>query len=181
MNTTQHDEISVCTGLSRNTITIRHSEPGDAAHLHKLFSCKNVYSGTIVVPKMSLAQWEAKLSRTSDNFIELVAENSDGVVIGQTALNVHGSHRRKHSADFMIAVHDDYQGQGIGKQLLAEIVNLADNWLNLKRISLTVFTDNEAGIRLYQRFGFQIEGEIPCFAYRDGEYASVYQMGRIKP
>lgn len=41
---------------------------------------------------------------------------------------------------------------------MSEILDLADNWLMLARIELGVFTDNEKAIKLYEKFGFKIEG-----------------------
>jgi putative acetyltransferase len=80
----------------------------------------------------------------------------------------------------MIAIKDEYQGQGVGSKMVAAILDLADNWLNLRRVDLTVFTDNESAIHLYKKYGFNIEGELKDFAFRNGEYISAYQMGRIK-
>lgn len=42
------------------------------------------------------------------------------------------------------------------------------------------FIDNPAAIALYEKHGFRIEGEAPDYALRDGAYASVFQMARIK-
>ena len=56
--------------------------------------------------------------------------------------------RRKHVASLGMAVSDDHQGQGVGTQLLESVIDLAENWLNIQRMELTVFTDNEAGVSL---------------------------------
>src|SRR5215216_6062734 len=45
-----------------------------------------------------------------------------------------------------MAVHDDWQGKGIGTALMEAALDLADNWLNLTRIELRVYTDNAAGV-----------------------------------
>ena len=55
-----------------------------------------------------------------------------------------------------------------------------EKWLNLARIELTVFTDNEAAIALYRKFGFEIEGTLRKYAFRDGEFVDAYAMARIK-
>ena len=49
------------------------------------------------------------------------------------------------------------------------------------RIELTVYTDNPAAIRLYRKFGFEIEGTFKGYALRDGVYADVYSMARLHP
>jgi len=77
-------------------------------------------------------------------------------------------------------VHKDYQGMGIGKALLKEVLDLADNWLKLVRVELSVFVDNERAINLYKSLGFQIEGTKKYAAIKNGEYADEYVMARYK-
>ncbi len=79
-----------------------------------------------------------------------------------------------------MGVHDDWQGKGCGSALLEAALDLADNWMDLRRIELQVFADNEPGRRLYERFGFEIEGTLRRFAFRGGEYADVYAMARLR-
>jgi putative acetyltransferase len=59
-------------------------------------------------------------------------------------------------------------------------INLAENWLNLKRLDLQVYTDNPAAIHLYEKYGFQIEGTLRRCAFRDGEYVDAFTMARVK-
>ena len=57
-----------------------------------------------------------------------------------------------------MAVRDDWQGKGVGTALMEAVPDLADNWLGLTRIELSVYTDNAAGAALYKKFGFEVEG-----------------------
>ena len=59
-------------------------------------------------------------------------------------------------------------------------VDLADNWINLKRIELQVYSDNTSGIALYEKFGFVIEGTHTAFAFRNGQYVDAYAMARVQ-
>ncbi len=77
-------------------------------------------------------------------------------------------------------VRDDWQGRGVGSALMRAVIDLADKWLNLTRIELTVYTDNEPAIALYRKFGFQIEGTLRNYAFRDGEFVSAYVMARVR-
>lgn len=114
------------------------------------------------------------------NVYPLVA-SIEGEVVGQLTLRTFSdSPRRRHAGSLGMAVRDDWQGKGVGTALMWACVDLADNWLNLSRLELSVYTDNEPGIRLYQKFGFVIEGTQKRFAYRDGEYADVYVMARLR-
>jgi putative acetyltransferase len=59
-------------------------------------------------------------------------------------------------------------------------IDLADNWLNLRRLELEVFVDNEPAIQLYKKFGFTIEGTLVEFAFRDGRYVDTFTMARLR-
>jgi putative acetyltransferase len=58
-------------------------------------------------------------------------------------------------------------------------IELADRWLNIRRLELNVYTDNEAALKLYQKFGFQIEGTHRHYAFHDGAFVDSYSMARI--
>jgi putative acetyltransferase len=79
-----------------------------------------------------------------------------------------------------MAVRDDWQGKGVGSALMQAAVDLADRWLNLTRLELEVYTDNEPAIRLYKKFGFVVEGTQARFAFRDGQYVDTYSMARLR-
>ncbi len=80
-----------------------------------------------------------------------------------------------------MGVRDDWQGQGVGSALMQAALDLADNWLNLTRVELTVYTDNAAAIALYTKFGFEIEGTHRAFALRDGVFVDAHAMARLHP
>lgn len=77
-------------------------------------------------------------------------------------------------------VRDDWQGKGIGTALMQAVVDLADKWLNLVRLELDVFIDNEPAIKLYKEIGFQIEGTRIAEAFRDGKYVDTFAMARVR-
>ncbi|GFR35547.1 acetyltransferase [Thermobrachium celere] len=91
-------------------------------------------------------------------FVAEVKNNGVRKVVGVVGLHVNSNPRCRHSASIGIMVHKDYQGMGIGKALLKEVLDLADNWLKLVRVELCVFVDNDRAINLYKSLGFQIEG-----------------------
>ena len=107
-------------------------------------------------------------------------ENGESKIVGTIGLHVSENSRLRHSGSIGIMVHKDYQGRGIGKKLMATIIDLADNWLMLKRLELGVFIDNTRALKLYKSFGFEIEGTKKCAAIRNGKYVDEYIMGRIK-
>ncbi|WP_413283630.1 GNAT family N-acetyltransferase [Vibrio sp. MA40-2] len=159
-------------------IKIRKSEPSDAQLIKEIYQCPNAYSCTLQLPHPTVEMWTKRMSNIPDNVHSYVAE-LDGKVVGNLGLEVCTNHRRRHVASFGMGVKDNELGKGIGKALLSAAVDLADNWLNLKRLELTVYIDNTAAINLYKKFGFVIEGESALYAFRNGDYVSVYHMARL--
>ncbi|AVQ46827.1 GNAT family N-acetyltransferase [Clostridium botulinum] len=109
-----------------------------------------------------------------------IKEEDEKKIVGVVGLNVNSNPRTRHTASLGMMVHKAYQGTGIGKKLMSEILDLADNWLMLVRIELGVFTDNEKAIKLYGKFGFKIEGTKKYAAIKNGRYADEYIMARYK-
>ena len=163
-------------------IIICRTEPKHAQGLQQLYANPSVYTQTIHLPSQSVDTWQKRLSNIPTQVYSFVAITHDDTqkIVGNIALTVETAERRRHIGSFVIAVSDDYQGLGIGKQLLHTMIDLADNWLNLNRIELTVFTDNDKAIGLYKKFGFVIEGEHTNFAFRNGSFVNAYTMARIK-
>lgn len=56
-----------------------------------------------------------------------------------------------------IAVLPACQGQGIGRQLLGEVIACAEQWKS-ERLLLEVRASNQPAIRLYQQHGFSEDG-----------------------
>ncbi len=162
-------------------IHIRRATPDDAEAFQRLFDFPRVLWGTLQVPFMSVESRRKRLTDVAEGTYPLAAV-IDGQVVGQLTLHTtqSSSPRRRHAGAFGMAVRDDYHGRGVGTALMVALIELADNWLNLHRLELEVFVDNEAAIHLYQKFGFVIEGRLVDFAFRDGEYADVFVMGRIR-
>ncbi|AKB76593.1 Acetyltransferase (GNAT) family protein [Methanosarcina horonobensis HB-1 = JCM 15518] len=96
----------------------------------------------------------------------MVAE-LEGKVVGMVGIHLLKSARQRHTACLGMMVRTEYQGQGIGKKLLENILDLADNWLMLVRIELDVTSDNERAIHLYSSFGFEIEGKKKYYKERE--------------
>ncbi|WP_373974266.1 GNAT family N-acetyltransferase [Chitinibacter sp. SCUT-21] len=161
------------------TVQIRHSTSADIDAITRIYAGKKAYTGTLGLPYPSLEVWQKKLGTMPQGSYSLVAD-LNGEVVGNLFLGVEQNPRRKHVASFGIWVRDDLQGQQIGSQLMAAAIDLADNWLNVHRLEITVYTDNDAAIALYRKFGFEIEGEGKDFAFRDGSYANVFYMARIR-
>lgn len=164
--------------MKTDKINVRHSEARDAQGIKQVYQCKNAYSNTLQLPFPDGAVWESRITNIPDNIYSFVAELNDEIV-GNLGFEVFVNSRRRHAGSFGMGVKDEYQNKGVGSALMSSMIELADNWLNLRRLELTVFVDNEPAIALYKKFGFVIEGESKDYAFRNGQFVSVYHMARL--
>ena len=170
--------------MSREPITIRRTTTADAAALARIMGDPEVLPNVLQVPYTSEEVWAQRLADTSTSGkvdLSLVAEIG-GEVVGHAGLNPTGlALRRRHCAGLGISVASTAQGRGVGKALMKALCDYADDWGQILRIELTVFTDNARAIALYQRFGFELEGTHRGYALRQGRYVDVHSMARLHP
>jgi L-phenylalanine/L-methionine N-acetyltransferase len=159
-------------------ILIRALEPADLPDLTEAWNQPRAYAGTLQLPYTSVDARQKRSAAAPPGLIRLVAV-IEGKVIGCLGLD-RFQDRRGHAAQFGIAVHDAYEGRGAGRALVAAMIDLADNWLQIRRLELNVYADNARAIALYERFGFEREGLMRAYAWRDGAYVDSLMMARLR-
>lgn len=167
--------------MSELPLQIRRAEPSDAETIYEIYQNPRAVWGTFQLPFPSLEEWRRRLSQPPEGAYFLVAV-ADAKAIGMLGIHTAPSQpRRRHAAALGMAVHDGWHGRGVGTALIRAAVDLADNWLNVHRLELEVYMDNEPAVRLYQRHGFVIEGTLKDFAFRNGAYVDAFTMARLRP
>jgi putative acetyltransferase len=167
--------------LTIEGLKIRRAEPDDSSALYEIFSSPKVYPGTLQVPYPSREQWRRRIAEAPEGFYNLVAIIEDRIVGMVSVETFPHKPRRRHVGVIGICVHEDWQSRGVGTALMNAGLDLADNWLNLTRLELEVYADNEPAVRLYERVGFEVEGTLRQHAFRDGQYVDSRVMGRLRP
>ncbi len=161
------------------TLLIRHAEPPDYEGMRDVMSQPRALAGTLQLPFPSLEMWKKRLADQKDTDKVLVAV-IDGRIVGNLGLHAAAAQlRRRHAYGLGMAVHDDFTRRGVGTALMASAIDLADNWMQIQRLELTVYVDNAPAIALYRKFGFEIEGTHKRFAFRDGAFTDSHTMARI--
>lgn len=160
-------------------VEIRHSTLADIEGINAVHAGEKAYAGTLDLPYGNPMKWQKMLTDLPLSSTSLVALR-EGELLGHLMMGPEVSARRRHVAGFGIWIRDDAQGQGVGSQLLAAAIDLADNWQNILRLEITVYVDNEVAIALYRKFGFEVEGEGKDYAFRNGRYVNAYYMARIR-
>ncbi len=125
---------------------IRPVELKDARDINSLRRRPSVAENLMALPSETIVQNEEfitkHLSSLHDHlFCAEYTRNGQSRVIGLAGLHLSRIVRQRHSASLGIMVHDDFHRQGIGAKLMATLIDLADNWLMLKRVDLTVYPD----------------------------------------
>ena len=163
---------------TRPKLTIRALEVADAEAMARLHAMPGFRYGTLRPPYPTVASVRKFLEgRSPDNL--LIGAFMVERLVGTAGLHRSGG-RQRHVAGLGMGVADDLTGKGIGTALLRELLDAADNWLDIKRIELTVFHDNATAISLYERHGFEREGLLRAYAFRDGSYVDAITMARLK-
>lgn len=158
----------------RNAVEIRAARADDCHDIYELFACPGVVRNTLQLPYVSLDKRREQLQNLTSNDYALVAELGSKVV-GSIDIS-RKRNRLAHVASIGMAVHDDYQNRGIGTALMNAALDMTDNWLNIRRVELDVYTDNLPAVHLYEKFGFVREG----LAFREGKYVDAYHMTRLR-
>ncbi len=163
---------------NRMEIVVRGGEADDWEDAATLYEDRSIVRNLLQIPFLSRDTVRDRFENPAPDRHMLVAVVHDHVV---GILGLHfGTGRRSHVASLGLMVHSDYQGRGVGTALMASGVDLAENWLACTRMELEVFTDNDPALKLYQKFGFEIEGTLREFALREGQFADVYLMARVR-
>lgn len=161
-------------------IVIRRAEPDDYEAFWRIYQDESAYSGTLQLPLPSREAWRKRLAEPVEGDFTFAAVVG-GEVVGNAGLHHFKQLRRAHAMHLGIAVRGDFQSKGVGTALMKAMVDLVDGWLNVTRLELTVFTDNEPAIALYRKFGFEVEGTHKAYALRAGRYIDTYAMARVRP
>ncbi len=79
----------------------------------------------------------------------------------------------------VLAIHPEYQGHGLGKLLLYNLLDKA-TVLGLERATLEVRSSNEVALSLYQKFGFKMAGRRKGYYQGTGEDALILWRGDLQ-
>ena len=114
-------------------------------------------------------------------FPVFVAINDADQIIGWSALNrYHDRKGYRFTSENSIYIAANYRGQGVGKLLLAPLIEVAKK-LHLRVIIAAIDGENAASIKLHAGFGFEHVGHFKRVGYKFGRWLDVVYMELLLP
>lgn len=163
----------------QDQLIIRPIHPDDALDQYAIITDPRVTVTLAQLPTMEFSETQSWIQEPKPGQHRLVAD-LNGRVIGSVGLTQMQNPRLAHSGKLGIMVHPEFWGQGVGSALMSAVLRLADDWLNLLRLELQVYTHNDAAIHLYKKYGFAAEGIKRRAVFGDGRYFDDLIMSRLR-
>ena len=165
--------------LPTHEVTVRPANAADVAEITRIYN-EGIRDrlATLETEERTPRERLAWLEARDERHPVLVAERA-GAVAGWGSLNVFNPRPAyAHVADFSIYVGREARGAGIGTVLLTALIERARE-LGYHKLVLAAFPQNEAGMRLYTRFGFREVGVYREQGLLDGAWVDVVIMERL--
>ena len=121
----------------------------------------------------------------SEHRLRLVAVDGDRVignrVIGHRVIGNLGLDPERPGILYLgMAIDAEYRGQGIGTAMMRAAIDWARSQTGVHKIELEVWPHNAAGLALYRRVGFEVEGRrVRHYRRRNGELWDAILMALV--
>lgn len=163
----------VLTEVSLDEVVLRSAEPGEAAALKAMGEA--LLAETPFFHRLP-AERAASVAEMEHVIRSVLAAPGCALInawhgdrpVGECLLVGGQLSRIRHTATVGIGVLSAYQGIGIGRALMRDVVAQARS-AGITRLELTVMVSNERAIGFYERLGFEIEGRKRGSVRIDGE------------
>jgi len=122
--------------------------------------------------------WFASLNRDPSRVFFAIRAGGGKLIGSLQLVDIHPVHK---SAELIIRIGMEAdRGKGLGTDALKTVLAFAWNDLNLQRIWLRVFADNQAARRAYEKAGFVVEGTMKRAAFINGNYTDEIVMASLR-
>jgi len=161
-------------------MNIRLAEEVDACQLVELMSSLASESSFLMyeydeVPSTTMLA--KRISATKNSELIWVTEFNDKFV-GYLTLSLGTLKRNRGVATLAMGVRNDYAGNGVGSGLMSTAIAEASE-IGVYRLQLHVQTTNERAIKLYRKFGYEVEGTLRNAAKVSGQLVDKYMMAKL--
>jgi RimJ/RimL family protein N-acetyltransferase len=164
---------------STATLSVRVFTPADAEAYHvvrlRALHEQPPAFGSLPEDEPNLSKTAARLAESDDRCF--FGAFQDEQIIGIVRLSRYSAQNEKHRAYIAgLYVVPPFRRNGFGRALVRRALSRAANTPSIRRVNLTVVTQQEAAIRLYQSLGFSIYGTEQETFSRDRQFYDEYLM-----
>jgi RimJ/RimL family protein N-acetyltransferase len=163
-------------------VYLRPLEKADAKTLASWFNDQEVTRTLRIHRPISIGAEELFLERLAqeqqDIVLGIVIKATDRL-IGTTGLRQIDPKNRHASFGISIGEKGEWN-KGYGTEATRLLVNYAFETLNLNRVWLEVYENNERGIRAYEKVGFKKEGVLRQAYFNQGRYWNTLVMAILR-
>jgi len=125
--------------------------------------------------KMDIENWIILHNSKKEEVLYLIETVGDSKVIGHVGL--YDIDFRVRKAEFAILIAGEtHQGKGYGSLYTKFMIDYAFNELNIRKITLSLLSDNLHALSLYKKYGFIREGLLKDEQFKNGNYHDVILM-----
>ncbi|MBZ0300292.1 MAG: GNAT family N-acetyltransferase, partial [Anaerolineae bacterium] len=174
-----------CQGECMADFLVREARPEDAAgiiaHVKRVADEPNNGLGMSSAADFRFTEAEEiefiQKAAQADNALMLVAE-ADGKIIGMAHCGS-GERGYAHTASLGITVDRAWRDKGVGTALLEFMIDWCRESPGVHRLELWVFPDNPRALHVYEKLGFQHEGNRRSSYLKDGTFKDLILMGMV--
>lgn len=112
-----------------------------------------------------------------ENVNLLITKNKER--LGIISLNDEGN-KADRTAEIGLWLHPEHHGNGYGTEAVELITSYGFEQLNYHKIYARAHADNDASLGLWEKLGFEKEGEFRDHTYTMGEYRDVVYYGVLE-
>jgi putative acetyltransferase len=157
---------------------IRPLHPNDAGSLYNLLGQPSLPNCGHFEPAAEFPALQEFANQPRDDQHRLVAV-SDGRAVGLSILGRPPNPRLAHLGQVSFLVIPDRQGQEIGTNLLNALIDIAEKWLNLKRLEADVPANVTAVQHIFRQAGFAAEAIRKESLFGDGQFQDEGSLTRL--
>jgi RimJ/RimL family protein N-acetyltransferase len=148
------------------------NDPETTAYLSSIFD-------RVQTEPMTRNFFDQVLTNKIDAHMFVIARKKDERYLGQIDLRLGDRASRNAELGIIVPSQRD-RGRGYGREAMELILAFGFDTLNLHKIWLRVFVDNDRAIALYRTLGFVHEGVLRDDLYRGGRYLDAMVMSILE-
>jgi len=158
---------------------IRDATAADLADIQSIYA-HHVLTGTGTFEEVppSIEEMATRFDGRTPGSEWLVATDATGILGFAYYAPLRNRSAYRFCAEDSIYVRDDVRGQGVGKALVAKLIEVAEAAGFRQMIAVIGDSDNVGSIGMHASLGFRTVGTLRAVGYKFGRWLDVVQMQR---